>query len=73
MAALVATEHNSTIRTFSLSALTREKNKKVALVAGMKKLLTIMNCTSAQSLSQTQLVLWTQAVSNRPLTESYLH
>lgn len=44
MAALVATKHNSIIRTFYLSLLARGKNKKVALVACMRKLLTIMNC-----------------------------
>lgn len=44
MAALVATKHNRIIRAFYASLLARGKVKKVALVACMRKLLTIMNC-----------------------------
>lgn len=43
MAALVATRHNVSIRPFYLQLLERGKQKKVALVACMRKLLTIMN------------------------------
>lgn len=44
MAALVATKHNAVIKAFYESLLARGKAKKVALVACMRKLLTIMNC-----------------------------
>lgn len=44
MAALVATKHNPVIKAFYESLLARGKVKKVALVACMRKLLTIMNC-----------------------------
>ena len=43
MAALVATKYNPTIKTFYAQLLQRGKVKKVALVACMRKLLTIMN------------------------------
>lgn len=43
MATLVATRHNSTIRAFYEKLLKAGKLKKVALVACMRKLLTIMN------------------------------
>ena len=43
MATLVATRHNSLIREFYLRLLRRGKLKKVALVAAMRKLLTILN------------------------------
>ena len=43
MAALVATKYNPTIKTFYAQLLQRGKAKKVALVACMRKLLTIMN------------------------------
>lgn len=43
MAALVATRHNPVIRTFYQRLLTAGKPKKVALVACMRKLLTILN------------------------------
>lgn len=44
MAALVANKHNHVIKAFYTSLLARGKMKKVALVACMRKLLTIMNC-----------------------------
>ena len=44
MAALVAAKHNALIKAFYQSLLARGKAKKVALVACMRKLLTIMNC-----------------------------
>ncbi len=43
MAALSATRHNVIIRTFYQRLLARGKKKKVALVASMRKLLTILN------------------------------
>lgn len=43
MAALVATRHNPVIRAFYEHLLSRGKAKKVALVACMRKLLTILN------------------------------
>ena len=43
MATLVATRHNSLIREFYLRLLRRGKEKKVALVAAMRKLLIILN------------------------------
>jgi transposase len=43
MAALVATRHNPAIRTFYIRLLGAGKPKKVALVACMRKLLTILN------------------------------
>lgn len=43
MAALVATRHNPVIRAFYQRLLARGKAKKVALVACMRKLLTILN------------------------------
>jgi len=43
MAALVATRHNPTIKTFYQRLLANGKIKKVALVAAMRKLLTILN------------------------------
>lgn len=43
MATLVATKHNPVIRTFYARLLARGKLKKVALVAAMRKLLTILN------------------------------
>lgn len=43
MATLVATRHNSLIREFYLRLINRGKPKKVALVAAMRKLLTILN------------------------------
>lgn len=43
MAALVATRHNPVIKAFYLRLLARGKLKKVALVAAMRKLLTILN------------------------------
>ena len=43
MAALVGTKHNPVIRTFYRHLLTQGKEKKVALVACMRKLLTILN------------------------------
>ena len=43
MAALVATKHNPVMKAFYESLLARGKVKKVALVACMRKLLTIMN------------------------------
>ncbi len=43
MAALVATKRNSVIRTFYLRLLAAGKPKKLALVACMRKLLTILN------------------------------
>ena len=44
MAALVATRHNPVIRAFYTRLIARGKEKKVALVACMRKLLTILNC-----------------------------
>ena len=43
MAALVATKHNATIRAFYQRLLASGKPKKLALVACMRKLLTILN------------------------------
>ena len=43
MATLVATKHNPVIRAFYARLLARGKLKKVALVAAMRKLLTILN------------------------------
>ncbi|MCK7177155.1 IS110 family transposase [Enterobacter cloacae] len=43
MSALVATRHNSVIKTFYIRLLAAGKAKKVALVACMRKLLTILN------------------------------
>lgn len=43
MATLVATRHNPVIRAFYARLLARGKAKKVALVAAMRKLLTILN------------------------------
>lgn len=43
MATLVATRHNPTIRKFYQRLLANGKQKKVALVAAMRKLLTILN------------------------------
>jgi len=43
MAALVATKRNAVIRTFYLRLLAAGKPKKLALVACMRKLLTILN------------------------------
>lgn len=43
MATLVATRHNPTIRAFYQRLLASGKEKKVALVAAMRKLLTILN------------------------------
>ncbi len=43
MAALVATRHNPVIRTFYDRLVTAGKSKKVALVACMRKLMTIFN------------------------------
>jgi transposase len=43
MATLVATRHNPVIRAFYARLLARGKMKKVALVAAMRKLLTILN------------------------------
>lgn len=44
MAALVATRHNPVIKAFYTRLMERGKQKKVALVACMRKLLTILNC-----------------------------
>jgi transposase len=43
MGALIASRHNPTIRAFYARLLAAGKPKKVALVAGMRKLLTILN------------------------------
>jgi transposase len=43
MAALVATKHNTRIRAFYQRLLAEGKPKKLALVAAMRKLLTIIN------------------------------
>ncbi len=43
MAALVGVRHNSVLRGFYESLLSRGKSKKVALVACMRKLLVILN------------------------------
>lgn len=43
MSALVATRHNSVIKTFYNHLLNAGKAKKVALVACMRKLLSILN------------------------------
>jgi transposase len=43
MAALVATKRNAVIRTFYLRLIAAGKRKKLALVACMRKLLTILN------------------------------
>lgn len=43
MATLAATRHNPVIKNFYLRLITRGKPKKVALVAAMRKLLTILN------------------------------
>ena len=43
MAALVATRHNAVIKRFYLRLLARGKAKKLALIAAMRKLLTILN------------------------------
>lgn len=43
MAALVATRHNAEIKRFYLRLVARGKAKKLALVAAMRKLLTILN------------------------------
>ena len=44
MAALVATRHNPVIKAFYTGLIAMGKDKKVALVACMRKLLTILNC-----------------------------
>ena len=49
MAALVAATHNPIIRTFYLRLVNLGKPKKLALVACMRKLLTILNAMAAQS------------------------
>ena len=46
MATLVATKHNPLIKGFYQSLLKKGKPKKLALVACMRKLLTILNCMS---------------------------
>ena len=43
MAALVATRHNERIKIFYQRLLAKGKPKKLALVAAMRKLLTIIN------------------------------
>ena len=43
MATLTATRWNSTIKTFYQRLLAKGKPKKVALIAAMRKLLTIIN------------------------------
>lgn len=43
MSALVATRHNAVIKRFYLRLLARGKAKKLALIAAMRKLLTILN------------------------------
>jgi transposase len=43
MAALVATQHNVVIRTFYQRLVAAGKPKKLALIAAMRKLLTILN------------------------------
>jgi len=43
MAALVATRHNPAIKKFYICLLAEKKPKKLALVAAMRKLLTIIN------------------------------
>ena len=43
MATLVATRHNPAIRNFYQRLLAAGKEKKVALIAAMRKLLTIVN------------------------------
>ena len=43
MAALVATQHNQRIKPFYQRLLAKGKPKKLALVAAMRKLLTIIN------------------------------
>lgn len=43
MATLVATRHNPTIRKFYLRLVAKGKEKKVALIAAMRKFLTILN------------------------------
>lgn len=58
MAALVATRHNSTIKTFYTRLCTAGKKKKVALVACMRKLLVILN---AMVKNQTP---WREATAN---------
>lgn len=47
MATLVATRHNPVIREFYQHLLQRGKPKKVALIASMRKLLTILNAMVA--------------------------
>ena len=49
MAALVAATHNPVLRTFYRRLLDRGKAKKLALVACMRKLLTILNSIAARS------------------------
>ena len=51
MAALVATQHNPVIRAFYTRLLAEGKPKKVALVACMRKLLTILNAMLRDSKS----------------------
>ena len=52
MAALVATRHNPTIRAFYARLLAVGKPKKVALVACMRKMLTILNAIARDHLHQ---------------------
>jgi transposase len=52
MAALVATRHNETIKAFYARLLARGKLKKVALIACMRKLLTIANAIVRAHLQQ---------------------
>lgn len=60
MAALVAARHNATLRTFYRRLCEAGKPKKVALVATMRKLLTIVN---AMLKHQTE---WTAQVASTP-------
>ena len=59
MAALVGTRHNPVIREFYQRLLAKGKLKKVALVACMRKLLTILN-----TMVQTKTMWRTSAPAN---------
>ncbi|MBS2033323.1 MAG: IS110 family transposase [Deltaproteobacteria bacterium] len=56
MAALVATRHNDTIRAFYVRLLVAGKKKKVAIVACMRKLLTIANAILREHFRQQQTI-----------------
>jgi len=57
MATLVATRHNTRIKEFYVRLLAKGKPKKLALVAAMRKLLTILNTLIKKD------ELWTEATA----------